>query len=89
MQLDRMRVDANSLDKRIDGLVRLFIEQEIETGEIGPRQGTRLLNHLTDVDTRGKPAKREKQREREQPPEFDFHRRSRRSGQTGDLHVGS
>lgn len=69
MQLDSLVVDLDRLDEGVDGLVGLFVEQEIEAGQIGSRQRPRLLHHVLDVDAGGQPAEHEEQRKRQQPPD--------------------
>jgi len=73
MQLNRLVVDLHSLDEGIDGLVGLLVEEEIQTGQIGPGQRPRLFDQMLDVDARRQPAERKEQRKRQQPPEFEFH----------------
>ena len=73
MQLDRLRLHFHDLGERLDRLVGLLVEQEIEPFEIRRGQRARLGQQMLDVDARGKPAEREKKRQREQPPVFDFH----------------
>src|SRR5208337_2357170 len=74
VQVDRLRVDLDHLDERLDRLVRLLVEQEVETAEVRQRQRARFAQEMLDVDARGNPAEREKQdRERQQPPELVFH----------------
>ena len=68
MQLDRLRIDLDHLDERLDRLVGLLVEQEVEPLEIRQRQRARFRDELLDVDARGHPAEREEQRHREQPP---------------------
>jgi hypothetical protein len=63
VQVDRLRIDLDHLDERLDGLVRLLVQQEVEAAEIRQRQGARLAQQVLDVDARGDPAHRE-----EQPP---------------------
>jgi hypothetical protein len=77
MQLDGLVVDLDRLDEGVDGLVGLLVEQEVEAGQVGARQRPRLLDHMLDVDAGGQPAQHEKQRKRQQPPEFEFHGVSR------------
>ena len=74
VQLDRLRVDLDHLDERLDRLVGLLVEQEIEPLEVGARQRPRLGDDLLDVDARRNPAQAEEQREAEQPPEIELHR---------------
>ena len=74
VQLDRLRVDLDHLDERLDRLVGLLVEQEIEPLEVGARQRPRLGDDLLDVDARRNPAQAEEQRKAEQPPEIELHR---------------
>ena len=74
MQLDGLRLDLDDLDERLDRLVRLLVEQEIQAFEIRPRQRARFRDQVLDVDARSEPAEREEERQCEQPPVFDFHR---------------
>ena len=56
------------------GLVRLLVQQEVEAAKIGQRQRARLAQQMLDVDARGDPAEREEHdRDRQQPPELEFH----------------
>jgi hypothetical protein len=73
MQLDGLRIDARRFDEGLDGLVRLLVEEEVQALEIGSRQGARLFQQLLDVDAGGGPAESEKDRQDQQPPEFNFH----------------
>ncbi len=73
MQLDRLRVDFDHFDERLDRLVGLLVQQKVEPLEIGHRQRARFGHELLDVDARGEPAEREEQRQREQPPVLEFH----------------
>src|SRR6267142_460902 len=73
VQLDRFRIDLDHLDERLDRLVRLLVEQKIETLEIGTRQLARLREQLLDVDARRQPSQAEEQREPEQPPDLEVH----------------
>ena len=74
VQLDRLGVDLDYLDERLDRLVGLLVEQEIEPLEVGARQRPRLRDDLLDVDARRNPAQAEEQRKAEQPPEIELHR---------------
>src|SRR6266850_1857853 len=73
VQLDGLRIDLDHLDERLDRLVRLLVQQEIETFEIRARQLPRFPQQLLDVDARREPAQPEEQREPEQPPELEVH----------------
>src|SRR5712691_12149944 len=73
MQLDGFRIDLDHLDERLDRLVGLLVEQEVQALEIRARQLPRFQQQLLDVDARGEPAQSEEQREPEQPPELEFH----------------
>ena len=74
MQIDGLRIDLDHLDERLDRLVRLLVQQEIEAAKIGQRQRARLAQQMPDVDARGDPAEREEHdRDRQQPPELEFH----------------
>lgn len=74
MQFQGFRIQPRSFEEGLDGLVRLFVEQEIQAAEIGSRQGAGLPHQMLDINPRGDPAHDEKGRERQQPPEIDFHR---------------
>ena len=81
VQVDRLRVDLDHLDERLDRLVGLLVQQEIEAAEIRQRQRARLAQQVLDVDARGDPAQREEHRgDRQQPPELEFHARGRGLG---------
>ena len=71
MQLDGLRIDLGNLEKGIDGLVRLFVEQEIQALKIGARQGARLMHHLAHIHPCRRPAQREKNRDQQQLPVFE------------------
>ena len=73
MQLDGLRIDLDDFDERLDGLVRLLVQEKIEPLEIRQRQCPRFGDKLLDVHPRGKPAESEKQRKTQKPPEFKFH----------------
>src|SRR5260221_534933 len=73
MQLYCLRLDLDHLVERLDRLVRLLVEQEIEALEIRGRQRARFRHQIFDIDSRGEPAEREKQWQRKQPPVFNFH----------------
>src|SRR5712691_8160313 len=73
VQLDRLRVDLHHLYERLDRLVRLLVEQEVEALEIRARQLPRFPQQLLDVDARSEPAQPEEQGEPEQPPELEVH----------------
>ena len=69
----RLGLDFHHLDESLDRLVRLLVEQEVESLEIRQRKRPRFLEQLLDVDAGGEPAHAEKDRQGEQPPELDFH----------------
>src|SRR5467141_1405089 len=73
VQLDRLRIDLDHLDERLDRLVGLLVQQKIEAFEIRARQLPRFPQQLLDVDARREPAQPEEQRESEQPPELEVH----------------
>jgi hypothetical protein len=74
MEVDRLRVDLDDLDKRLDRLVGLLVQQEIEAAEIRQRQRARFGEQMLDVDARGNPTHRKKDRgDRQQPPELEIH----------------
>src|SRR2546428_12240670 len=73
VQLDRLRIDLDPLDKGLDRLVGLLVQQKIEALEIRARQLPRFREQLLDVDSRREPAQPEEQREPEQPPELEVH----------------
>ena len=62
MQLDRFRIDFRCLEKRLDGAIGLFVEQEIETLEIGTGQCARFAQQVLEIDARGDPAQRKEYR---------------------------
>ncbi len=74
VQVDRLRIDLDDLDERLDRLVGLLVQQEVEAAEVRQRQRARLAQQVLDVDARGDPAQREEQRrDRQQPPELEVH----------------
>jgi len=73
VQVDRLRVDLHHLDERLDRLVGLLVEEEVEPLEIGARQRARLVHEVPDVDARRDPPEAEEQREDEQPPVLELH----------------
>src|SRR6266536_235832 len=75
MQLDGLRIDLDHLDERLDRLVGLLVEKEVQALEVGARQLPRFRQQLLDVEARGEPAQPEEQGESEQPPELEFHAR--------------
>src|SRR5438105_14939806 len=42
MQIDGLRIDLHHFDERLDGLVRLLVEQEIQAAKIRERQCARF-----------------------------------------------
>ena len=62
------------LEKGVDRLVGLLVEQEIQAPEVRARQGARFGEQMLDVDACGQPAQPEEQRDAEQPPELELHR---------------
>ena len=80
VQVDRLRIDLDDFDERFDRLVGLLVQQEVEAAKIGQGQCARLAQKMPDVDARGDPAEREEHdRDRQQPPELEFHAVRRRS----------
>ena len=76
MQVDRLRIDLDDFDERLDRLVRLLVQQEVEPAKVRQRQRPRLAQQVLDVDPRGDPAQPEEQRRnRQQPPQLEIHRR--------------
>src|SRR6266568_3699345 len=75
MQLDGLRIDLDHLYERLDRLVGLLVEKEVQALEVGARQLPRFRQQLLDVDARGEPAQPEEQGKSEQPPELEFHAR--------------
>ena len=73
MQLDGLGIHLDHLDERLDGLVRLLIDEEVETAKVRRRQRARLGQKLFDVDARREPSQAEEDRESDQPPELEFH----------------
>ena len=74
VQVDRLRIDLHDLDERLDRLVGLLVQQEVEAAEVRQRQRARFAQQVLDVDARGDPAQPEEQRrDRQQPPELEFH----------------
>jgi len=55
----RLGVELDDFDERIDRLVRLLIEQEIESLEIAKGKAARLGHQLANIHARGNPAERE------------------------------
>src|SRR5688572_30094750 len=74
MQLDGFRVDLHHLDERLDRLVGLLVQQEVQALEVRARQRARFGHDLLEVDARRDPSQAEEQREAEQPPVLEFHR---------------
>src|SRR5690349_19112950 len=70
MQLDRFRVQLDDFDKRIDGLIRLLVQQKIEAAKIRPRQVGALGKQRLQVVACRDPAERERHGDNEQPPEI-------------------
>ena len=62
VQVDRLRIDLDDLDERLDRLVRLLVQQEIEAAKIRQRQRARFAQQVLDVDARRDPAQPEEQR---------------------------
>src|SRR5690606_2371446 len=77
MQLDRFRIDAHDVDERVDRLVGLLVEQEVQAAEIGVGQAVALHGggRLPGLVARREPAQAEEQRNGQQPPGFEFEHR--------------
>src|SRR5258706_7315046 len=73
VQFYSLRIDLYDLDKGLDSLVGLLVEEEIESLEIRQRQCAGFGYPLLDVDARSKPAEGEEQGKSQKPPEFKFH----------------
>ena len=74
MQIDRLRIDFDDLDERLDRLIRLLVQKKIEPAKIRERQRARFTQEMLNVDARRDPAQSEKQRrDREQPPKLEIH----------------
>ena len=74
VQIDRLRVDFDHLDERFDRLVGLLVQEEVQPAEVRQRQRARFAQQMADVDPGRNPAQREEQhRDRQQPPEIEFH----------------
>ncbi len=73
VQLGGLGVQAHHLDERIDGLVGLLVEQEIQPLEIGARQRALLAHQLARIEAGSHPAEAENERQRQQPPGFKNH----------------
>ena len=73
VQVDGLGFEFDDFEKGFDGLVRLLVEQKIQPAEIRIGQRARFGHHLANVDPRRQPAQHEKQGERQQPPELEFH----------------
>ena len=71
MELHGLRIDLGHLEKRIDGLIRLLVEQEIQTLKIGARQSAGFVHHLTHVDASRRPPQAKKHRDQQQLPVFE------------------
>ena len=56
VQVDRLRIDLDHLDERLDRLVGLLVQQEVEAAEVRQRQRARFAQQVLDVDARGDPA---------------------------------
>ena len=56
VQLLRVGVVLHRLDERVDGLVLLLIEQEVQATEVGLRRLPVLELQLAQVEARGEPA---------------------------------
>jgi hypothetical protein len=69
MQFDRFRVELDHFDKRVNRLVRLFVEQKIQSADIRTRQVGALGQQRLEVVARSHPAERERDGYDEQPPE--------------------
>ena len=76
MQLDRLGVGFCRFGKGFDGLVRLLVQQKVQTLEVGLGQLLGLRNNVLDIDACSQPAEHEKQGKCEQPPVFELHARA-------------
>src|SRR3954466_5309308 len=89
VQLDRLRIDLHHLDERLDRLVGLLVQQEVEPLEVRARQRARLGDDLADVDARRHPPQPEEERQPEQPPVLEFdHQSSGTGGRARSASVG-
>ncbi len=69
VQLNRFRVELDDFDKRIDRLVGLLIEQEIQAAEVRTRQVGAFRQQRLEVVACGHPAERKSDGDDKQPPE--------------------
>ena len=69
VQLDRFRVEFDDFDKRVDRLIGLLIEQEIQATEVRTRQVGAFGQQRLEVVACGHPAERKSDGYDKQPPE--------------------
>jgi len=69
MQFDRFGIEFDHFDERVDCLIGLLIEQEIQAAEIRTRQVCALGQQRLEVVARSHPAERKRDGYDEQPPE--------------------
>ena len=55
VQFNGLGIDLRHFEKRVDGLVGLLVEQEIEPLKIGAWQGAGLMNHLPHINASSSP----------------------------------
>ena len=89
VQFDRLRINLHHFDEGFDGLVRLLVEEKIESLEIGQWQRTGFGQQLLDVHARRKPAQGKEQRKAQKPPELEFHVSDQIQNQYGHVSIES
>jgi hypothetical protein len=77
VQFDRLGIELDHLDERIDRLVVLVVQEQVQATEVRARQ-TRLVGRMrARLEATRKPPGAEQQRQREQVPELELdHARS-------------
>jgi hypothetical protein len=73
MQLDRLGIDFDYFDERLNGLVRLLVDQKVKASKVRGGKSAGLGQELLDVDACREPTQTEEDREADQPPELEFH----------------
>src|SRR5690606_24712628 len=74
VQVGGVRVMLYRFDEGIDGLVLLFIEQQVQALEVGLGRSAVLAAQLPQVHARGAPAQQKgKRKGQQQPVEIEFH----------------
>ncbi len=76
MQFDGLGIQLDDLDERIDRLIVLVVEQQVEPAEVRARQCSVIRGPRPRFETATEPAGREHQRQDNEIPELELHQRT-------------